>query len=216
MIFFSIKHFIISLSLVFFTTSVFPQSLGDDTVNNESKNIIKFNPLAIIFSPPIFTSEYRVILEHSVNNKSSFFAGASFLSRNPILWALELDLPATGYRIQGGYKFYYKGNAPKGSYIGPFVSFANVFVNQDRFTNSDGNYLHNLSFFNLDFIYGHQFVFKNNLTFDIATGLGYKKNNYSGTQNKISNPFENILSSSAYYAFTNIKLVCNLNLGYKF
>ncbi|RLD46397.1 MAG: hypothetical protein DRI94_14835, partial [Bacteroidetes bacterium] len=72
--------------LVFFKGfAQFIENDDDDIKKNindyRPANVLKTNPLAIISSPMPLASEYRLIMEHQINNNSAFFVGGSYLGK---------------------------------------------------------------------------------------------------------------------------------------
>ncbi len=195
--------------------------------DKEYKTVIKSNPLAIIGTPVIVASEYRAMLERQIAPQSSVYLGVSYMSINllgALLYGMDLEdisqsfSEFSGFRLQGGYKYYFKSKAPAGSYIGPYFSYINL-VKRDENTgnydetqgNSDDR--SSMYFYNVDFVYGHQYVADSGFTFDVCTGLGYKGNS-------VADYYENEEGSPDFfwgkYAISHFKFVLHFNFGYQF
>jgi hypothetical protein len=142
---------------MFLLTSGFTQS-------NE-KNILKINPLGIIFGSGSFS------YERAIGSKSSFEINASF----GIYTYREIKY--TSFGIGADYRFYLSKmkEAPKGFHIGPGAGlvFGNAKLNPrfGELENAVTGYIVNGTF-------GHQWIFKNNLSVDIAAGAQYLKYNF--------------------------------------
>lgn len=225
------KKNILIISLILFSLNVFSQFIEDETSSTPKKtnysefktsNILKTNPLAIISSPMFYASEYRIIWEHKIDKKQTFFIGGSYLGKGMFLRLQEdawnasnpnnnVFYVAKGYRAQGGYKFYYNKKAPKGFYVGPFISYLSTIITEKNAPlNSD--YLQ-ITYFNINLVFGHQFVIGDIFTIDFCSGWGYKSNLYfqknpNGASQDIFGDINNPLQ--------NVKFVFNFNFGYKF
>ena len=193
------------------------------------KTVIKTNPFALIGTPVIVASEYRVMLERQIAPQSSVYLGSSYLSINllgALLYGMDFDditrsfSEFSGFRLQGGYKYYFKSKAPAGSYIGPYFSYINL-VNRDEDTGvydeTQGNSVdrNSMYFYNVDFVYGYQYVADSGFTFDVCTGLGYKGNSIADyiEENEVG-----VVSGNFWekYAESHFKFVLHFNFGYRF
>ena len=223
------KQLILSIILFFISFNSFSQFIENESDVKKSikkyrpANIIKTNPLAIIAAPMPLASEYRLILEHQIDNLSSFYVGGSYLGKgflltlteeannsqnpnNPFYYALY------GFRAQGGYKFYYNKKAPKGFYVGPFVSYLSAII-KEKGTSFSSEYI-KTTYFNANLVFGHQFIIGDVFSIDICSGWGYKNNEffYYNQPNGSSQNLQDDVKSP----LTNIKFVFNFNFGYKF
>ncbi len=208
----------------FFINVIAQQSGRSDNELPFIKNatIIKTNPFAVLFSPTLITSEYRIMIERQISPKSSFQLGASYMGINLLLGfaLLEMDVEDmtqsnkdfNGFRLQGAYKYYFRSGAPEGSYFGPYFSFIKLYMKD--ITLAD----HSLYFFNIDFVYGYQHISKSGFTYDICMGFGYKYNSLMSALTEeaettsLSNPGDALVFVTTF----PIKLVFNINFGYRF
>ncbi|RLD46164.1 MAG: hypothetical protein DRI94_15065 [Bacteroidetes bacterium] len=218
---------IILFSLYFFNS--FAQFIEDEdeaikNINDyRPANVLKTNPLAIISSPMPYASEYRLIMEHQINKKTTFFIGASYLSKGPILSAEEntnnsqypnnkFYYALYGYRVQGGYKFYYNGKSPKGFYVGPFISYLSSHI-KEKGAPISSEYI-KITYFNVNLVFGHQFIIGDVFSIDICSGWGYKNNEYFYYTQQNNPPQD--LRDDWSSGLQNVKFVFNFNFGYKF
>ncbi len=215
--------------LVFFKGfAQFIENDDDDIKKNindyRPANVLKTNPLAIISSPMPLASEYRLIMEHQINNNSAFFVGGSYLGKGLFLSMLEESNNAQypnnqffyalyGYRAQGGYKFYYNGKSPKGFYVGPFISYLSSHI-KEKGAPISSEYI-KVTYFNVNLVFGHQFIIGDVFSIDICSGWGYKNNEYFYYTQQ-NNPAQDLTDDMPESAFQHLKFVFNFNFGYKF
>lgn len=117
------------------------------------KNIVKVNPIGIIFG--VFNAEY----EHAFTEKSSFTIGASYLNwKNVNVTAVGADL---------GYRFYFSKTtaAPEGMFLSPFISLGNykyTDTNETAFAVGYGGRA------------GYQWIWDSGFALDLYFGYGYQ------------------------------------------
>ena len=149
----------------------------------EYEGVLKTNPLSVLWGSIPLTSEYMVVYEFVTAPQQSSQIGLSYISKSPVLKAFEDTIPdlklltANGVRIQLSHRIYLLGSydfAPRGWYIAPQVSYATVKVSTKHFSSRDV-YLR-ITHFNVNLLSGWQWVYSNNYTLDLFTGLGYKDN----------------------------------------
>jgi hypothetical protein len=159
-------------------------------------NILKTNPLPILWGPIPFTSEFRFVNEIVVAPQQSSQIGISYLGKSPLLKMFEdllnpgggaqPDILIRGFRFQFTHKIYlnkilnfYEDDenilyAPEGFFVGPMFSYSTA-----RFTNQYLNQ-HNIysrtTHWNLNFIVGYQHILPGGVTMEAFTGVGYKEN----------------------------------------
>lgn len=129
--------------LVFFTLSL----------AHAQKNIVKVNPIGIIFG--VFNAEF----EHAFTEKSSFTIGASYLN-----WS-TFDVTALGADL--GYRFYFAKttNAPAGIFLSPFISlgsYKNTDNDETAFALGYGGRA------------GYQWIWSSGFALDLYFGYGYQ------------------------------------------
>lgn len=202
-------------------------------VPNRVNNIIKTNPIALIFGCiPFYTSEFRLVNETTVSLYQSVYFGASYLFKSPILSSAEKDtsinpdgihLKVTGFRVQAGYKFYIngwiaskrnqlKGLAPKGFYVSPHISYASAKI-YTNYSKTVGVY-ERRTFFNVDVQAGYQLLAKRKFALDVFTGFGYMKNDIIYHEN--SSNYQVDSSEDGYFYNSNLKIVFGFNLGFAY
>ncbi|MBI2966577.1 MAG: hypothetical protein HYY40_02025 [Bacteroidetes bacterium] len=177
-----------------FVFSQFQDSLKDRFKERQPfLNVLKINPLPIVWGSVPFTSEYRVVLEYVTGSQQSSQVSIAYLAKN---WMFKLDtsvaaegLIIRGFRFQGTFKFYMNNSmpvlanlindnpyAPLGPYLAPHVSFATAKITYD-YWNSRYYYIRGNQF-NVALLAGYQFTILNVIAVDLFTGLGYKNNEW--------------------------------------
>jgi hypothetical protein len=225
------KFLLLTILFLFTFLTSFSQFIEEDDDNVKKNlsdyrptNIIKTNPLAIIASPMPLASEYRIMLEHQLTKETTFFVGGSYLGKGLFLSSIEqannnqypnnpFYYALYGFRVQGGYKFYYNGNAPKGFYIGPFISYLSSII-KEKGASLGSEYI-KITYFNANLVFGHQFIIGDLISIDICTGWGYKNNEffYYTQPNGAAQDLADDIPESV---FKHLKFVFNFNFGYKF
>jgi hypothetical protein len=149
------------ISLVF----LFIFSITSGFSQDDKKNILKLNPLGIIFGSGNFS------YERAIGSKSSFEINSSF----GIYTYREIKY--TSFGIGAGYRYYLSElkTAPKGFHLGTGAGlvFGNARLNPiyGELDNAITGYIVNGTF-------GHQWIFKNSLSIDIGAGAQYVKYNF--------------------------------------
>lgn len=226
-----IKKIQVLIILIFLQLSAYSQisnSNTKDSIYNKTKNpfryndIIKSNPLPILWGSVPFTSEYKIIYEIVNQPKQSISIGASYLSRH-VLWDLFRDtnqvvysqpeIKISGFRIQGLYKFYFtKHYAPRGLYIGPHISYSSAkYAYQQSQINYD--YL-KISHFNINCLLGFQEVIYG-ACFELFVGAGYKNNIWEEHKTKANFRVIKDNDMGSFYN-SHLKLMLGFNLGIAF
>ncbi len=145
--------------------------------------ILKTNPLAILWGPIPFTSEYRMVAEITTGRTQSTQVGISIFGTSPLWKAIEkaakvpsyYQLKIRGWRIQASHKFYLisrRRYAPFGFYVSPLVSYSNARISLQNYKQNYFEFSH----FNANILIGVQLGRNTKLTIDIFGGLGYKEN----------------------------------------
>ena len=131
----------------------------------DKKNILKLNPLGIIFGSGSFS------YERAIGSKSSFEINSSFG-----IYKYQ-GIKYTSFGLGADYRFYLSKSkiAPKGFHVGPGAGlvFGNAKLNPiyGELDDAITGYIVNATF-------GHQWIFKNNFSIDIAGGAQYVKYNF--------------------------------------
>lgn len=151
-------------------------------------NVVKFNPLPILWGPIPLTAEYRILREIPIGMQQSVQIGVSYLGKNPFVaiseatsgGGLSYNNPVTrittrGFRLQLSHRFYFSDNiTPKGAYFGPHVSYSQAYFSDKYLTNYQ---IHiRATHFNVNMLLGYQIIVWDKFSIDFFTGLGYKKN----------------------------------------
>lgn len=177
------------------------------------RNVIKTNPLMMIWGPVMLTSEIRLMNEIVTSKKQAVQIGFSYYGKSPLLLMVENDsvytnnnsvkLAIQGFRFQLQNKFYLsnKGYSPKGFYVSPHLSYSSVKFSTKFFSQYD-NFIQ-ITQFDINLLAGIQFI-KRHFAFDLFWGVGYKRNIWTEFQspNSIRNipppdnmPFANLYKS---------------------
>ena len=191
------------------------------------RNVIKTNPLVMLWGSVLLTSEIRLMNELVTARKQSTQVGFSYYGKSPIWLLIENDttlsgnatikLAIKGYRFQVQQKFYLngKGYSPKGFYVSPHLSYSSVRLST-KFFNQYDNFIR-ITQFDLNLLAGIQAI-KSNFAFDFFWGVGYKKNLWTQflSPNKISNT--NPPNDTAFGRFYNspVKISLGFNIGAAF
>lgn len=140
---------------------------------------IKTNPLPVLWGQVPFTGEYRLVFEKFLPPDQSVWFGVSYIGPSylltlfPFYDSVKKYLKITGFRLQGGYKFYFSNKKePRGFYAGPYVSMYRAWFKDKAFPN---RYIQ-ATYYNVNMIFGYQFIALNKLPVDVFAGLGYKYN----------------------------------------
>ncbi|MCF8298519.1 MAG: hypothetical protein K9J13_13310 [Saprospiraceae bacterium] len=226
------RKFQILIILIFFQLSVYSQfnnSSKKDSIYDKKLNpflygdIIKTNPLPIIWGVIPFTSEYKLIYEMVTQPKQSISLGASYLGKT-ILWDLFQDTTQTvygqpeikisGYRVQGMYKFYFTNKyAPRGLFIGPHISYSSAKYTYQQ-TQINYNYL-KISHFNVNCLIGYQDVIFDLISIELFVGAGYKNNIWEEHKTKTNFRVIKDNDMSNFYN-SHQKFMAGFNIGVAF
>lgn len=182
--------------------------------------ILKTNPLAIIWGPIPFTAEYRLVIESFTAPNQSIQLGASYLGKSIILTLLEdnntnmfdLDLIVKGFRFQCAYKYYfYQKNETFGFYVSPFFSYSMAkFTN--RYYNTYDEHV-KATYINYNIIAGYQAGIMNIFILDIFAGFGYRDNYWIENFNQTVSSIDD---SDLYFYDMHLKLILGFNAGISF
>ncbi len=208
-----------------------PQNNEEDQSNNLNfdiknpiSNIIKTNPLVILWGAIPYSAEYRLNYETSIAIRQTIEIGGAYLGKSLILKMIEDTmyqnnsskppyLKVKGYRVQGQYRYFIKlfeKYRPEGIYIAlhSSYSYAKIF----RYINNE--YI-KITHLNTNMLLGYQYFIDDNITLDVFSGIGYKNNkweeyNINGTYNAIDTD-----DLGGYYN-SNLKFIlgCNIGIGF--
>lgn len=193
-------------------------------------SLLKTNPFPVLSGPILLTSEYRLLYETPITHDQSITAGMSYLNKNLIITIFSpidsafnqiwKSLIIRGFRGQLIYKYFlYNSEVPKkkygplGVYIGSSLSYSSVKISEE-FANRRYNYYMKISYFNINALFGFQYILFRNISIDLFAGLGYKNNivieNFTNQSQIITNPL------NAIPELKHIKATLGFNLGYGF
>lgn len=155
-------------------------------------NVLKTNPFPILTGPiPLFTSEYRLVIEYVTGPQTSSQISASYLDKNIFIrnfFDTADKFIISGFRFQATFKFFLNQTlpvlsginpqdySPNGLYIAPHVSYAHA-KGTTAFLNSLDIYVRGTQF-NISAMLGYQLVLNQAVAFDVFTGIGYKYNEF--------------------------------------
>jgi hypothetical protein len=131
------------------------------------------------------TGEYRLAGEIMCGRRQSITAGASYLTRS-VFFALSqkvgvnagtTKVQGNGYRIQAAYKYYLVSRKyrPEGIFLALHASLAEIHFNYKGFPDD----VQKLRHFNVNLLFGGQFLIKNRVSIELFLGPGYKMNTYT-------------------------------------
>lgn len=205
------------------------------------RNLIKFNPLPIVWGPIPLTGEYRILREIPIGDHESIQVGISYLGKSPFVslaentinsgggpngtgtgntnpnGTLSLNTPEvkfkiSGYRLQLNYRIYIGDKyTPNGPYIGPHISYSEAFMS-DRYIARFQQYV-KVTHFNVNFLAGYQSVVWDKFVLDVFVGLGYKKNRWEENSSGAYKPVNT--DDIPLYNFP-IKFTLGFNIGIAF
>lgn len=193
---------------------------------------------------PIFTSEYRLLIEIPDGPTRSAQIGFSYLGKGLIIRLAENDTlkknpnaiylrsVISGFRVQASYRFYFNDwmhaiglsdepiYAPRGFYLSPHVSYATAKVTY-KFANQYDIYKR-ANHFNVNLLSGCQFTLFRKFSTDLFVGVGYKQNLwYMRNQNIIKQvpppeELEDFMKNSPLRYSGPLKISLGINFGFCF
>ena len=125
---------------------------------SERANAFKVN----LFSPLVKTGSF--FYERKLNEKSTAQLGFGFTSYTPD------DVSLKGIFLTPEYRFYLSGEAMNGFYVGPYVRYQNLKL-EDKTPGSEGKAT--LNTFGGGLVVGRQWLFSDRITLDIFAGPNY-------------------------------------------
>lgn len=147
-------------------------------------NVLKTNPLAVLWSQIPFTGEVRATYERVMSLDQSSVISLSYVFLSPVDIVREfvrdmedslgVNILVRGARVQAAYRFYLSSDepAPYGIYIGPHASVNGLNLAVKGFPN---DYI-NIYYANAGFLAGYQFRIGPLFVGDVYIGAGYKYN----------------------------------------
>lgn len=188
----------------------------------------KTNPLAIIQGPIPGVAEYRAGFEAMAAPRLSYQPSVSYIGKSPLFNILlpdtgfglsGRDFMISGYRLQGQLRYYYlnfHGNdlsslmRPSGLYVGLHSSFSTATI---RLRNQALPKI-SINHFNVNTLFGLQFMISDVIGLDIYSGLGYKQNTMFETDlNNVTTQLSlHDLGLGRYYR-SNLKVTVGFDLA---
>lgn len=161
----------ISILTLLLSISMFSQT---ENSSLERKNDIMINPIFLVLG--IGNVSYERILSEN----SGIGANALFVIDNYVV-----DSSGSGFQLAPYYHYYFGKKTASGFFIGGFASISSSDVEKEYFDTQSG-YSYTTSketAFGLGFKFGGKWILKNNLLFEVSTGIG--RNFTSDVDNKI-------------------------------
>jgi len=184
-------------------------------------NIIKTNPLVLLWSQIPFTGEARFLYEKMFHKNQSSMFGASYVFPNFLLVTLlkelqnqfNVKISSGGYRVQGMYKFYINNYdfEPEGVYLGLHASYYTISFNVKNRPNDFLKY----HYLNGSIVGGYQREVLDYILLDVYAGIGIKNNSrVLGDASGITSSSNLNLGSVGFS--NNLKYSLGINVGYLF
>lgn len=178
----------------------------------EPLNVIKLNPLRILWAQIPFTGEYGLTYERAFPTKLAAQIGLAYTGPSALINLEDLTdsigagISVGGVRVTPSVKFYLTSfSAPKGFYISPMLSY-----NTAKFkSNENPNDYLKATFFNVNLLGGYQIIAGGAFALDIFTGVGFKNNNW-----EFNNPSNSIFITQA--GGSGAKITLGFNAGVAF
>jgi len=181
------KKVLVLIAVVALSTSVFAQTGG----NGGRKNVVKVNPLGLVFGSA------NVAYERAINEKNSVVLSPTFGFFN------FGGFKYSSFGFGGEYRFYLSKSktAPEGFYAAPGVGFTAGKV-KEKGTSTEAKFT---SFYGKAIV-GNQWIFGSGFTLDLNAGINYstfsyKDNNSSTFSGLKGNGIFPALGFSLGYAF---------------
>lgn len=190
---------------------------------------LKINPLTILQGPIIGASEYRLGFEAMAAPRLSYQPSISYLGKSPLFNLLfpdsaiagvtSQDFVMRGYRLQGQLRYFYlmfskKGAnslmRPSGLYFALHASYSTVTFRW----RSTAYPRTNINHFNVNSLFGIQFLISDAVGLDVFTGVGYKQNTiYDVDRNQVATKVDLEDEGFGLYYRSNLKLTLGFNLA---
>ncbi len=156
----------------------------------ERQNVVKLNPLGIIFGSA------NVAYERAIGEKSSVVIAPSF-------GGFKLGgVKYSSFGLGAEYRYYLgQSSAPKNLYVSPGVGYSGGKVKWEGFNEEDTKF----GSFNLKAVIGNQWIWGSGFTLDLNGGISYWKFNYKDDE-----------SSSFALKGSGILPALGLSIGYAF
>lgn len=220
----------LTLSATIFSTALINHLSAqqtDSTINHKALydrhnyDMLKTNPLTVLWGAIPFTSEYRITYETSTAMNQYAQIGVAYLGKNVLLFndALRLNKNTdlyivNGYKVHLSYRWRLTTyeNSPRGLYIGPHISYAHTtFEHKTTMQYNDYAYIEH---FHIAMILGVQIEYLDIFYGDIFIGGGYKNNSW---RNHVKHPGNKLIGLSEFDFIYNIPFKAKLgfSLGVK-
>lgn len=184
------------------------------------RQVVKTNPLPMLWGPIPLTSEFRIIQEITTGPYQSMQVGFSLLRKSPIFALFEDTLlkgandryTVKGWRFQFAHRFFVPGlgYAPTGIYVSPSFSFSRAIIST-QMAIRQGYYL-SATHYNLSALIGTQVLVLDGFTIDFFTGLGYQNRIWKEVDEQ-NNKTRNISMKELGLRDTHLKVSLGFNIG---
>jgi len=221
-----LKYFLlIAISVLLLSVESFAQFTGRlDSLRKAHpmgfNEVLKTNPLPILWGPILLTGEYRLTYESVTSPKQSWQVSGSYLGKSLIFWAMEdslmgdsiPDIKISGWRFQLSYKFYTDPNlkAPNGIYFAPLISYSHATMWYEGYSKNLYNLKATYIFYGLTL--GKQYI-KNDRALDFFIGVGYRDVKWTETY---KNQLSKLETDDFIISKSPIKFICGFNFGKAF
>lgn len=160
---------------------------------------LKTNILSIFKGPFPVTSEYRLTAEIMAGKKHALYFSGAYIGRT-IMYGMiqkqntlngQTEIFVSGYRIQGGYKYYIKNKdfRPDGLFIGPNISYSNAVYH----SGNKAIYRLHAQKFSISALFGFQKIIADIVSIELFGGPGYFHTQwnefYNGKTTDVSSDF---------------------------
>lgn len=208
----------LTLSILVAAATIF--SVNQANAQSEERSVvIKTNPFASMWSGlwvgpviPLTAELPRVSVEYGKGHHGAMLAGG-YLGWSALGNITDTEgnkvrdvLSNNGVKIQGLYKYYISGTAPKGFYVGPHVSYAYSKLadkeNTDNYL-SGTNQIYSAAL-------GYQFISQGGFSFDVFTGFGYQSKDWKASGDGAD------LGDEEIEGYKGFKVPFVINFGYAF
>lgn len=207
----------------------FAQKMATDSLEYKARvsypldytGVLKTNPLSMVWGSIPFTAEFMALYEFVSAPQQASQVGISYISKSPILKALEDSvqdlklITANGVRFQLSHRFYFLKSydyAPRGLYISPQFSYATVKISTKHLSSRDV-YIR-ITQVNSNLLVGWQWINDMDFTLDVFGGLGYKNNIWEEHNSQTTIALNND-EFGPYYS-GNVKISIGFHMGLAF
>lgn len=161
----------ISILALLLSISIFSQT---ENSSLERKNDLMINPIFLVLGIGNLSYE-RIITENSGIGVNTLFVIDNYV----------VDSDGSGFQLAPYYHYYFGKKTASGFFIGGFATISSSDVDTYHYSNTGSYYTKDReTAFGLGFKFGGKWILKNNLLFEVSTGIG--RNFTSSNENKIT------------------------------